>query len=371
MSAPSKTASGRTIAIVLVTAAALVAAAMYLLRDREEEEARAAGEPLVASLASAAPALERIEIQSGDTSIVLARQGEEWLVASSGSYPADVAAVRSLVSGIAGLLRDEALTSRKERHGELGLAWPDESGRARLVRLVPAGGQAIEVVLGEVKFSPSTTQYARLLADDQTWRCKGSVTVETSAPRYMNAQILALDAAEVLGASYMGLDVRRKPPAEGQAQAVPQWEATLAPGPIDEGFWPEAAQTQAKSTLPTWLNRLELDDVRPRGESWTTDAAYALTFDTRRATVRVDGMREGDDVWIRLSAEPKADAASDASGDGGATAPDWSAWTAEVAPWEFKLPAWKKGALSRIREFATAPPPQPAPTAPPLPPPGG
>ena len=55
------------------------------------------------------------------------------LVGNDG-YPARGELVRAMLVSVAGLAVDDRMPAKRDRHGELGLAWPDPDGKARLVR---------------------------------------------------------------------------------------------------------------------------------------------------------------------------------------------------------------------------------------------
>jgi len=344
-----------------IAAVALVAGAIYVTRDVGEPLAAASG-PLVPALSTTADSLARIEVLSGEKTVLLTRQGDTWILESAGGYPADVDAIRTLVGAVSMLERIEPLTTKKERHAELGLAWPDASGAAKLVRFVPAQGAPIEVVLGQEKTNP-TSQYARNLGEDQTWRCRGAVSLDTEPSKWTTTALLTLPPEETVAISYDGLELNRV-----QEDGKPaQWQAILGVTPVDAVAWSDAAQTQAKSTLPSWITRFDFDDVRKRSETWTSDPRFTMTFDTVRAVVRVEGASEGDATWVRFSAEPKPDAPSadeinaKAKTSSDPRVPDWKTWNDDVAKWEYKLAPWKRGAIMKIKEppkFA-APPPRP------------
>ncbi len=111
-----------------------------------------------------------------------------------------------------------------------------------------------------------------------------------------------------------------------------------------------------------------------------------MTYFAKAATITVEGMKEGNDVWVRVSAQPieqKPDAAETKPADAAAVdaksgeakpeeskpaeskpadppAFDWTAWNTRVGAWEFKLPEWKSSAITRIREAKPAATPTPA-----------
>lgn len=332
----------RTTLALVVAAVGLVAGAAYLLREPADETAVAPADALLPSLAGAADGVSFIEIESGQGVVTLAKEGDRWVVQNVGGHPADLAKIAPLVQALASLTKSEALTSKRERHGELGLAWPDDSGRAKLVRIRAGDAAPIEVVLGDSRATPPTT-YARLLSEDQTWRCGGVLAPDANPVRYMNTAVVDVSADDVQAIRYLGLVVTRKAAPANSLQPA-TWDSVVAAGPIGSDFWTDAAQSLARNTLPAWLSRFEFGDVRPRGDAWSADAALGIEFDIDGASIVVEGMRQGDDAWIRLRAVPRENAVDPAA------AARWTAWSASVEPWEYKVPAWKAASLARIRE---------------------
>lgn len=371
---------------LVVGAVVLVGAAGFMLTQGESTPV-AERSGFLPGLKTDVAKVARVELSRGKDEIVLVRSGDEWTLASAGGYPAKLDGVRSLMTGLASLEVDEALTAKRERHGELGLAWPDEKGQAALVRLLDANAAPLyEIVLGEEKFSPKS-QYVRRLAEDQTYRCRGGVTIDTSTRGFAETEIVSLADTELESIAYDTLVISR-----GEDKA---WKAEPGAAPIDPvatgAAWPEEQKKAAAQTLPSWVSRLDFDDVRRRdreGATWVPDPAFSMTYFAKDVTLHIEAMKEGDDVWMRVSGTPNAKPAEAAGGDAskpaegakepaeGAKEPekaqtDWAAWSARVAAWEFKLPDWKKSAIVRIREAkpaAASPAPSGAPQLPfPLP----
>ncbi len=116
---------------IVVGAAALVGVAFLMARGRGVTPERVRGSALVAGLESRAADIGAIELQRGNAKVRLERQaGDRWIVATSDGYPARTELVRALLVSISGLTIDDRMTAKKDRHGELGLAWPDESGKS-------------------------------------------------------------------------------------------------------------------------------------------------------------------------------------------------------------------------------------------------
>jgi hypothetical protein len=294
--------------------------------------------------------IRSIELLQADRRVLLERAADgTWRIASRDGYPADLEQVRSLISGLAQLERDQALTRKKERHQELNLAWPDPEGRSRLVRLSTGGEtRPIEILLGQERITPRST-YARSLDDDQTWRCRGGVNADVDLQRWMRRDLLSLPVSEILGAEWLGLQVVRRPDAvsEGRNLSPDMFAVAMAPG----SPWSPAQAGAARGALPDWPTRLEFDDVRAARTDFAPAADRTLTFEIKGARLVIEGRGEGAETWFRLRVEPRTGGSPPTVKPvpGDPWIPDWSAFAAKVKGWEFRMPSWRVSQLERLR----------------------
>jgi hypothetical protein len=183
----------------------------------------------------------------------------------------------------------------------------------------------------------------------------GSVLVDIEPRRWTDAELLAIPDGEVRGVKFNGLQIVGEEGAEGRlGYKVVESSPMVAPTEFD---WTPTRRSVAIRTIPTWLSRLELDDVR-KSKGGAPDAAISPEFDMVRGTLKVNAVREGDAVWISFEAAPKEGAPSAAEINakkkypGDPYVPDWKEFAAKHAGWEYKLPAWK---LSSLEEAGKVP----------------
>ncbi len=353
------------ITVIIVLVVTLAASAYLLTLGKSQDDAEVGG-VFASELTQRAASMTRIELERGDEHITLTRTADgTWSVATSGGYPALTAQVAGLVNGLASLEMDAAMTSKREKFGELGLAWPAATASiGALVRLfdTPAADDAAapfaEYVIGQERASPRM-QYVRRLSEDQCWRCRGSVTIDTEPQRWMSATLLSLPSSEVHAVEIGGLALSRE--VYGT-----QWKATV--DDASKEYWTPERLHEAESVFPSWLSRLEFDDVRRPATAVGADAqTKTLVFDSLRAKLVVHCVTEGSAMWARFEVTLHADApARDAGLNGDVNAkykyagdpqiPDWAAWDAEHKDWEFKLPAWKVEQLKAEPHEAIRPP---------------
>jgi hypothetical protein len=346
----------RTLVFGTVAAVGLVGLAAWLTVSRSgPTPSVAAGDPAFPELVAAANDIARIELEGFSNVVRLQRipagaGGEPtWIVETSGGYPARFEAVKGLIAGLSGLKIDQPTTAKPERFGEIGLNWPDPESKARFLKLVTADGKSHEIVLGNERANPRS-QYVRRLAENQTWRVRGSVVADVEPNRWFDAELITLPNDETVGATVDGLSIRK-------VLEETEWSHELAEGTTG---WDDAAIASAKATLPTYLTRLEFEDVRPLeavdGSVAWDGVEREVSFDTVRGTVRI-GLREGPEgTWMRLITRPKPDAPSAAEINakrkypGDPFVPDWAEFNTQVSTWEFLMPEWKVNALAGARK---------------------
>jgi hypothetical protein len=308
-----------------------------------------AGQSFVPGLADRASTIGAVEVLRANATIRLERSPDgAWSITTNDGYPVHTELVRALIVSLGSLELHEPMTTKPDRHGELGLAWPDALGRARRVRLLPAqpGGAAIaDVVLGEERAQPDTI-FVRTFDQPETWRARGRVQLPGDALGWIDRSLLALPDAELISASIRGLTLTRPAEAPAAGGPPPAWSSAVAP----DATWSESQIQSAQTGLAPFLQRLELEGVRRIRAQALPEPLYSPVFEAQGATIRVNGHKESDGVWFSLEVLPRpgvpvADQSN--SGRGDPFVPDYTALAQRVDGWEFRMPSWKAEALER------------------------
>ncbi|MBM4110530.1 MAG: DUF4340 domain-containing protein [Phycisphaerae bacterium] len=337
------------IAISMV-AAALVAVAILVKPTVESgETAAATREPLVPLLAPRARDITAIELTQGSKTLRLRKDGDVWTLPDAGSFRAQTARVNELLSALAGLETIEAMTSAKERLGELNLAWPDDQGVAKLARVLAGDAPIAEVVIGKERFSPDA-QFARLLGESQAWKCSGTFRSGVDQVQYIDRQLMELAGGDIERFTAGGVEFTR---GDNGAWTAAQVEPVA--------MLPETQRESAQRTIPEVLSRLEIEDVRAAKEHPEHRTVRVIS---RSRAIELDIAKDGDDLWVKVDVERLADQAepTDAAEQARVKALDEAG--ARCAGFEFRLPSWRVTSLSAIL-FPAPPAPanadQPAP----------
>jgi len=350
----------RFLPVLATVAALLTLLAVWAIGDRIATSVRASQGLMFPELAEMANSVQAIDLLQGDRTVKLERAGDgSWKLASREGYPADIELVRGLIVGLSQLQKDQALTRKPARHGELNLTWPDPEGRARLIRLYTASeGKPLEVIIGQERLMPRST-YLRRIGDDQAWRCRGGVNGDVDFQRWIRRDLLSLPATEFLSARWLGLTAQPRPDAPSTNRRPEQYNvATDGSTP-----WTPEQAAAARGVLPEWPARMEFDDVRAAKPDFAPTPDRTLVFNVKGAQLTMEGRKEDSGTWFRLRVEPRPGATEPTRNPvaGDPWVPDWNAFAAKVNGWEYRLPDWREGQLERLRSD------EPEPKAPAMP----
>jgi hypothetical protein len=350
----------RFLPILALVTALLTALAAWAIGHRIATSVRATQGLMFPELAELANSVQAVELLQGDRKVNLERATDgSWKLASRDGYPADIELVRGLIVGLSQLQKDQALTRKPERLGELNLTWPDPEGRARLIRLYTGGeGKPFEVIIGQERLMPRSS-YLRRIGDDQAWRCRGGVNGDVDFQRWIRRDLLSLPASEFLSARWLGLTVSPRPAAPANNRRPDDYAISTDGGTP----WTPEQGRAARGVLPEWPARMEFDDVRAATPDFAPTADRTLVFTVKGAILTVEGRREGNQTWFRLDVKPTTGSSeptrNPAAGD--PWIPDWNAFAAKVKGWEYRLPDWRESQLERLRSD------EPEPKAPDMP----
>lgn len=195
----------KTVLVLVLVAALLVGAAMWLGASRQPLQERAgAGGLLLPDLQSRINTIGNVRVQPADSpvdgagdaqvaGVTLERSGEGWQVRERGGYPADVGKLRSVLLALAQAERVEAKTASPALHGKLGLA---DSGDGAGVWLEMAAGERTDaVMIGKPSGEGAT--FVRLAGDPQAWLVDRAIAVEHDASAWLHKELTQIDAQRV------------------------------------------------------------------------------------------------------------------------------------------------------------------------------
>jgi len=150
-------------------------------------------------------AIRGVEILSGDESVKLVGDQNEWSLASLEGFPIDHEQLRELILALGDLEASDRMTEKPENYERLGVQEDQPSG-GRLKLLAENGSVLAEVFVGDERrgqsaapggFSPADGQYVRIAGDPWVYKTADLVSVPTGTTPWLQNEILEVPAADL------------------------------------------------------------------------------------------------------------------------------------------------------------------------------
>jgi hypothetical protein len=313
--------------LILLAAAtlALVVLAIVAIATGDRGVSRAApGERAFPALAAKLGDVGSVGIKRNALSLTFVRDGDNWLVAEKGNYPAAAGKVRQIVLALADAVLVEPKTQKADFYSRLDVEDPG-SGKSTLVTLKDKSGAALaEMIIGKRRYDRLGTGtdgiYVRKLGDTQAWLARGSLEFSDQLSSWLDRRILDIPEKAILTQP----DGTKLVISRGK----PEDKFTVEDAPADAKFKSETTTSEPAMALES----LDLDDVRPVAEMPVPDkdvvAASFTTFDGLTVDVRL--LDKDDMHWVALSA----------TGSGAAEA-EAKAINDKASRWTYAVPSYK------------------------------
>ena len=320
--------------ILLATATAvLVVLAAVAIATSDRTVSRAGpGARAFPALAAKLGDVGSVGIKRSTLSLTFVRDGDNWLVAEKGNYPAAAGKVRQIALALADLLLVEPKTQQPGFYSRLDVEDPG-SGKSTLVTLKDKSGATLaELIIGKRRFdrlgSGTDGVYVRKPGDTQAWLARGSLEFSDQLSSWLDRRILDIPEKRIARVSLTQPDGTRLV----ITRAKPEDKFTVEDAPADAKFKSETTTSEPALAL----DGLDLDDVKPAGEMPVPDkgvvAASLSTFDGLTVDVR---MLDKDDAhWVALSAA-----------DSGAAEAEAKAINEKASRWTYAVPSYKAAQL--------------------------
>lgn len=331
------------ILLMSITAIMVAAAAAALATGGAGDGAGGADQPALPGLAQRLGDIALVEIKRTGFDLTFVRDGDNWLTAQKGNYPADAGKVRRVVLALADMTLVEPKTGNPQLYPRLEVEDPGK-GKSTLVTIKDKSGAALgRLIVGKHSYDRlgegDDGMYVREPADPQSWLARGSLDLADDVPNWLARRIVNIPDSRVAKV------VLTQP--DGSA-------LTLSRAKPDEKFALENPPQNAKYKSDTVLGEpamaletLDLDDVQPAAKlpvpgNGVTAASYT-TFDGMTLNVKL--FRHDNQSWVALAATGTGKAATEAKNlDKG------------VSHWVYAIPAYKAKMLeTRLADLIEPP----------------
>jgi len=323
----------RSLLLLASATVVLVVLATVVLASGDRGVSRVApGERAFPALAAKLGEVTSVAVSRNGTTMTLIRDGDSWLVAEKGNYPANAAKISQIVRAMADLTLVEPKTQTAGLYPRLEVEDPG-SGKSALISVKDKSSRALaETIVGKRRYdrlgAGNDGVYIRKPGEAQAWLARGTLDPSGEPASWLDRQILDISEKKITKVTLTQADGSKLV----ISRAAPDAKFAVEDAPADTKFKSESTTSGPATALET----LDLDDVRPAGELPVPDkdvvTASFTTFDGVTVDVRL--MERDKTDWIAISA----------SGSGSAQA-DAKKIDDKVSRWTYAIPGYKGNLL--------------------------
>jgi Domain of unknown function (DUF4340) len=323
----------RSLTLLASATAVLVAIAIVALVSGDRGVSRAApGQPAFPALAAKLGDVASVTLSRNGTTMTLIRDGDSWLVAEKGNYPANAVKISQIVRAMADLTLVEPKTQNPELYPRLEVEDPGNGKSALVAVKDKSGGDLAQAIVGKRSYdrlgAGNDGVYLRKPGEAQTWLARGTLDPSGDPASWLDRQIIDISEKKIAKVTLTQPDGTKLV----ISRTAPDAHFAVEDAPADTKFKNESTINGPAGALET----LDLDDVKPTGELPVPDkdviTASFTTFDGLTVDLRLIERDKSD--WIAISA----------AGSGSAEA-EAKKIENKVAHWTYAIPAYKANLL--------------------------
>jgi hypothetical protein len=323
----------RSLILLASATAVLVAIAIVVLASGDRGVSRAApGRSAFPALAAKLGDVASVTVSRDATTMTLIRDGDNWLVAEKGNYPANAAKISQIVRAMADLTLVEPKTQNPDLYPRLEVEDPGNGKSALLAVKDKSGGDLAQAIVGKRRYdrlgAGNDGVYLRKPGEAQSWLARGTLDPSGDPASWLDRQIIDISEKKIAKVTLSQADGSKLV----ISRSAPEEKFAVEGAPADTKFKSETTTSGPATALET----LDLDDVKPGGELPVPDkdvvTASFTTFDGLTVDMRL--MERDKTDWIAISAVGHGSAEADAK-----------KIEDKVSHWTYAIPAYKANLL--------------------------
>jgi hypothetical protein len=323
----------RSLILLASATVVLVAIAVIMLASGDRGVSRAApGQPAFPALAAKLGDVASVIVSRNGTTMTLIRDGDSWLVAEKGNYPANAAKISQIVRAMADLTLVEPKTQNPDLYSRLEVEDPGHGKSALVAVKDKSGGDLAQAIVGKRRYdrlgAGNDGVYLRKPGEAQSWLARGTLDPSGDPASWLDRQIIDIPEKKIAKVTLTQPDGSKLV----ISRAAPDASFAVEDAPADAKFKSESTTSGPATALET----LDLDDVKPAGELPVPDkdlvTASFTTFDGLTVDLRL--IERDKTNWIAISAAGSGPAEAEAK-----TIED------KVSHWTYAIPAYKANLL--------------------------
>ncbi len=323
----------RSLILLASATAVLVAIAIVVLASGDRGVSRAApGQPAFPALAAKLGDVASVTVSRNGTTMTLIRDGDSWLVAEKGNYPANAAKISQIVRAMADLTLVEPKTENRDLYPRLEVEDPGHGKSALVVVKDKSGGDLAQAIVGKRRYdrlgAGNDGVYLRKPGEAQSWLARGTLDPSGDPASWLDRKIMDLSEKKIAKVTLTQPDGSKLV----IGRAAPDASFAVEDAPADTKFKSESTISGPAGALET----LDLDDVKPTGELPVPDkdvvTASFTTFDGLTVDLRL--IERDKTNWVAISATGAGPAEAEAK-----------KIEDKVSHWTYAIPADKANLL--------------------------
>jgi uncharacterized protein DUF4340 len=333
------------IALLLATALAVIAAVVLSFGRGGADTDPQVGQAVLPEVAQRFGDIAHLTLAHGEGRTTLLRQGDRWVVAEKGNYPADGAKLHQTLLGLAELRYVEPKTRKPDFYARLEVEDVGaKDGKSTLVTVSDDKGTLLgEIIAGKRRLDQlgggTDGVYIRKPGNPQSWLARGTLDLPGDTAQWLDRNIVDVPREKVKEEALIQPDGSRLVIAHDKPEAP----LALKDAPANAKLKSDTALVEPTTALTS----LTLSDVRPAKEMVLppegVSRAEITTFDG--LTIKIALIDQDKKSWARF----------EASGSGAAEK-EAQALNARLSPWVFAIPEYKAKALRTKLADVTEPP---------------
>ena len=192
----------RSLILLASATAALVAIAIVVLASGDRGVSRAApGQSAFPALAARLGDVASVTVSRDGTTMTLIRDGDNWLVAEKGNYPANAAKISQIVRAMADLTLVEPKTQNPDLYPRLEVEDPG-NGKSTVVAVKDkSGGDLAQAIVGKRRYdrlgAGNDGVYLRKPGEAQSWLARGTLDPSGDAASWLDRQIIDISEKKI------------------------------------------------------------------------------------------------------------------------------------------------------------------------------
>jgi Domain of unknown function (DUF4340) len=324
----------RNLILLAAATAVLVVLAIVALATGDRGVSRAApGERAAPALAAKLGDVASVTLWRNGSTLTLVRDGDSWLVADKGNYPANAGKISQIVRAMADLTLVEPKTQKPDLYPRIDVEDPGKGKSASITVKDKSGATLAELIVGKRRYdrlgAGNDGVYLRKPGDPQAWLARGSLDPSGEVSSWLDRRILDIPEKRIAKVTLTQADGTKLV----ISRSAPEAKFSVEDAPADAKFKSDTTISGPATALET----LDLDDVKPSSDLAIPDkdvvTASFTTFDGLNIDVRLLDRDKTD--WIAISA----------SGSGTEAESEAKKIDQKVARWTYAIPGYKANLL--------------------------